>query len=114
MKAEKEFDFEVIAEGSFEDAGYTISTIVIRLNPAAMNEYIMSINMNCRECYETEEEWENHKAKKTAERRAWERKMLDRLKFTGDTGYSITKAVSEIFTAVLFEKTLTVKKNFNL
>lgn len=109
----EKFDFEVIAEGSFEGAGYTISTIVIRLNPAAMNEYIMSISMNCRECYETEEEWKKHKARKTAERRAWERKILDLLKFTGDTGYSITKAVSEIFTVVLFEKILTVKQDSN-
>ncbi len=110
----EKFDFEVITEGSFEDAGYTISTIVIRLNPAAMNEYIMSLNMNCRECYETEEEWEKHKAQKTAERMAWERKILDRLKFTGDTGYSITEAVSEIFTVVLFENISTAKQDSNL
>lgn len=108
-KKMEKFDFEVIAEGSFEDAGYIIRTIVIRLNPAAMNEYIMSINMNCHECYETEEEWENHKVQKTAARRAWERKILDLLKFTGDTGYLIAKAVSEIFTVVLFENTSTVK-----
>ena len=43
-KKMEKFRFEAIAEGSFEGAGYTISTIVIRLNPAAMNEYIASIS----------------------------------------------------------------------
>ncbi len=100
----EKFDFEVVTEGSFEDAGYTISTIVIRLNPAAMNAYIMSLNMNYRECYETEEEWEKHKALKAAEHKAWERKILDRLQFTGDTGYAIKQTVSEIFTVALFEQ----------
>lgn len=98
------FDFEIVTEGSFDDAGYTISTIVIRLNQTAMNEYIMSGNLNCRECYETKEEWEIYKARKEAERQAWERKIREGLKFMSDTGYEITQSVSEIFTVVLFER----------
>ena len=38
-------------------------TIVIRLNSAAMNEFILSDILNCRECYETENEWQEYKDK---------------------------------------------------
>lgn len=100
----EKFDFEVITEGSFEDSGYNIKTIIIRLNQTALNEYILSANLNCCDCYETKEEWENYKAQKESERKAWERKVLSLLRFTADTGYSITKCVSEIFTVVLFEQ----------
>ena len=100
---EDTFDFEVIAEGSFEDAGYTISTIVIRLNRKALNEWIDSDVLNCRDTYETREEWERYKANKEAKRKVWERKILDKLKFVADTGYSITRSVSEFFSVVLCE-----------
>lgn len=101
---DKKFDFEIVVEGSFKSEGYTVSTIVIRLNGTALNDYIRSGLLNCREVYETDTEYEEYKRKKKAEREQWERKILDGLKFTSDTGYSITRSVSEIFTVVLFEK----------
>ena len=101
---DKKFDFEIIAEGSFKSEGYTVRTISIRLNSTALNEYILSSAWNEREVYETDEEYEEYKRRKKAEREQWERKILDRLKFTSDTGYSITKSVSEIFAVVLFKK----------
>lgn len=101
---EEPFDFEVIAEGSFEDEGFTISTIVIRLNQKALDEWIDSSILNCRATYETREEWERYKDNKEVKREVWERKILNKLKFAQKTGYSITQSVSEIFTVVLFEK----------
>lgn len=98
------FGFEIVTEGSFVSEDYTVSTIVVRLNGIALNEYICSDLLNSRETYGTDKEYEEYKQKKNAERKQWERKILDGLKFTQDTGYSITRSVSEIFTAVLFEK----------
>lgn len=99
-----DFDFEAITEGSFEDKGFIVSTIVIRLSCTAMNEWIEASLVNDRHAYETQEEWERHKEKKEKQLKAWERKILDGLGFEADTGYSITQCVSEVFTAVLFEK----------
>lgn len=101
---DKKFDFEIVAEGSFKSEGYTVRTIVIRLNSTALNEHILSRDWNDRDVYETDEEYEAYKQRKYEERRQWERKILDGLKFTQDAGYSITKSVTEIFTVVLFEK----------
>ena len=97
-----DFGFEIITEGNFEDQGFCISTIMIRLSCTAMNEWLMSRVSNIH-MYETKQEQKTYKAQKEAMRAAWERKILDKLKFTGETGYSITQSVSEIFTVVLFE-----------
>ena len=100
----EKFDFEVVTEGSFEDAGYTVSTIVIRLNPAAMDEYITLLSIDSRKTCETDKEWGKYIEKHAAKRRAWKRKILEQLGLTGDTGYCIERTVNEIFTVVLFEK----------
>lgn len=98
------FGFEIVTKGSFKDEGYIISTIVIRLSCTAMDEWLNSVILNDHLCYDTKMEWEAYKARKEADRSAWERKILDILKFPATEGYSITQSVSEIFTAVLFEK----------
>ncbi len=99
-----DFGFEVITEGSFQDDGFTVSAIVIRLSCTAMNDWCLASIVSNRYTFKTREEWERHKAKKEKQLKAWERKILDKLKFEADTGYSITQSVGEIFTAVLFEE----------
>lgn len=97
------FDFKIITEGSFQDAGYDIRTVVIRLNPCAMDEYYSSA-ADVGTLFETKETWEDYRARKKAERICWERKILDKLKFKKLSGFSITRSLSEIFTVVLFER----------
>lgn len=99
------FGFNVISKGSFEDQGYEIVTITIRLNPVAMNEWIFSSRLNDRMCYENPEDWEAYKAETEAKRAVWESKILEMLKIekTEDCGLSITRNVSEIFTVVYMQ-----------
>lgn len=106
MKTVKGFDFEVITEGNFIDSEYdtNVTTIIIKLNSIALNEWIMSSILNDKYTYDTKDEWEEYRAGKRKERKEWERKILDKLQFAADKGYAITKSVSEIFTVVLFEK----------
>ena len=99
-----DFGFEIITEGSFVDEGLNISTIVIRLSCTAMNDWIITSIVNDRESYKTDTEWEEYQDIKEAERKAWERKILDKLQVKTIEGYCITQAVSEVFTVVIFEK----------
>lgn len=103
---EGKFRIEVVTEGCFEDCGFNIKTIVIRLNPDAMNEYIASDLLNSRGTYETAEEWEAYKSKKAAMRQEWESKVLKELSIvpSGSDGLTISQNVSEIFTVVYMSK----------
>ena len=72
----------------------------------AMNEFILSDILNCRECYETENEWQDYKAKKTKKREDWENKILQKFGFVKNDKNSVCIAenVSEIFTVVIMER----------
>jgi superfamily II DNA helicase RecQ len=106
------FDFDVLARGSFIDnaAGgdaFRIEAITLRLNRAAFDEYLDSECSNCRECYDTDQEWKQHKAEKEQKRMAWEKTVAGRLGFSvekGKTGVAITQAHSEVFTVVYTER----------
>lgn len=108
MKAvdNEKFDVEIVTEGQFVDQGYLVKTIVIRLNSVAMNEFILSDILNCRECYETENEWQEYKDKKTKKREEWENKILQKFGFVKNDKNSVCIAenVSEIFTVVIMER----------
>lgn len=99
-----DFGFETVTEGTFEDQGCKVKTIVVRLSASAMNEWIMSSVLNCRETYDTYNEWETYKEKKNQQRIEWNKKILQKLGFTQSEGFSISQSVSEIFTIVLFER----------
>lgn len=102
----KEFGFEIVAEGQFIDQGYLIKTIVIWLDPWTVNEWMSSEILTCRECYETKEEWRDYKAKKAKKREELENKILQKFNFVKNDKNSacIVKNVSEIFTVVLMEQ----------
>lgn len=108
MKAvdNEKFDVEIVTEGQFVDQGYLVKTIVIRLNSVAMNEFILSDILNCRECYETENEWQEYKTKKTKKREEWENKILQKFGFVKNdkNSFCIAENVSEIFTVVIMER----------
>ena len=102
----EKFDVEIVTEGKFVDQGCLVKTIVIRLNSAAMNEFILSDILNCRECYETEDEWQDYKAQKKKKREDWENKILQKFGFEKNdkNSFCIAENVSEIFTVVLMEQ----------
>ena len=101
---QEEYGLQVIAEGSFTDEGYSIRTVTIRLNGAAMDGYIMSGKWNIGDVYETSEEYKEYIRKKELARKEWEKKILGMLGIEAEAGYSITRALSEIFTVVQFRQ----------
>ena len=103
----KEFAIQVTAKGAFVDNGvgngksYVVETIALRLNHVALNEWIFSSFLNCRDCYETEQEWQTYKSEKEAKRKAFNEKIIKDLGIDTDEGsVCITQAQSEVFTVV--------------
>lgn len=56
-----DFQVQIIARGTCEDqdAGrvYGVETITLRVNNIAQNEWYNANGSNCRDCYNTQEEW---------------------------------------------------------
>ena len=103
----KEFAIQVITKGAYVDNGtgdgnaYLVEAYTIRLNHVALNAWIFSETMNCRECYDTNEEWEAHKAKYEERRKVWNKQIVEILGIDPDQGgVSITQSQSEVFTVV--------------
>ncbi len=106
-----EFVIQLMAKGGFVDNGtggddsYLIEAYTIRLNHIALNAWILSEMMNVRECYDTDEEWEAHKAEYKARREAVNKQIINILGIDPDTGsISITQSQSEVFTVVHIRK----------
>ena len=113
MENNKEFAFDIIAQGSYidqpfgDDARYIVEATTIRLNHIALNDWLMAQNNNCRECYVDGEigdrEWEEHKAEKAARYEKWKTTIIYglgiELNLPGES-ISITQAQSEVFTVV--------------
>ena len=113
MKAEKfesnEFAIQVIAKGAFVDSGsgggkvYLIETTTVRMNHIALNAWLLSHSLNCRECYNTDAEWEAHKAEYEERRKAVIAKIKDALGIEIDAdkeSVCITQSLSEVFSIV--------------
>jgi hypothetical protein len=96
-----EFKVEVISKGCFTDEGCRVETFTVRMLEKAMNEFIMSSELNCRETYETEEEWQSYKGRITNKRAEWER-AVSKLVLGFEDKITVTQVVSEIFTIVHF------------
>ncbi len=110
-----EFVIQLLAKGSFIDNGtgdghsYLIEAYTLRLNHVALNAWIMSGTLNCRECYEDgpagDAEWEAHKAKYAERRKVLKVQITEALGIGEDDGsFSITQAQAEIFTVVHITK----------
>jgi hypothetical protein len=104
---DNEFVIQLIAKGSFVDNGtgnchsYLVEAFTLRLNHVALNAWIFSETMNCRECYDTDEEWEAHKTEYRAKRECWKNQIIGILEIDQETGsVSITQSQSEVFTVV--------------
>lgn len=106
-----EFAIQVISKGSFVDNGtyvdssFLVEATTIRLNHVALNAWISSITWNHRECYDTNEEWEAHKAEYAERRKTVEVKITKTLEIDSDKGsVCITQSQSEVFTVVHIRK----------
>ena len=105
-----EFAIQVISKGSFVDnAGdghtFLVEATTIRLNHVAQNAWIMSQTMNCRECYDTNEEWETYKSEITERGKVWKTQIIEAIEIDSAKGsISITQSQSEVFTVVHIRK----------
>ena len=102
------FNIDIIADGTFQDEGYDIRTVIIRLSCTALNEWLNTDVYNCWDVYDTREEWELYKKTKDDLRKKWEQKVLHLLSSSNISeieGYNISQNVTEIFTVVVFSHT---------
>lgn len=90
------FAVQVIASGSFADQPvyadktYLVETATVRLNPVALNAWILSHACEDKECFENEEEWNEHVSRKSADRK----NFIESL--TKEIGFKCTNAVDEL------------------
>jgi len=111
-----DFAIQVIAKGGFVDnAGggrsFLVEATTVRMNHVALDAWILSATMNHRECYDTNEEWEAHKAKYAERRKAVIAQMVEILEIDSAKGsVSITQSQSEVFTVVHIRKIAKVYK----
>lgn len=82
-----------------------VETFTVRLNHVALNTWLLSQMDNVRECYETDEEWEAHKAECQRERAAVKNKIVEALDINPWAGsVCITQALTDVFTVVYIRK----------
>lgn len=98
------FAAQLISSGSFVDADpsfngkvFLVETATVRLNPTALNEWVDAQVHNCRECYDTEEEWQEYKKLKKERQEALDRKVAAVAGFDAEDGISVTQVISEVF-----------------
>lgn len=102
------FGIQIIAQGAYidkpDDRTFLIETMVIRLNPDALEDWHNAQGYNGRECFDTQEEWEAYEAKNAAKLKDWEDKVLALIGIERATrgGITITRAISELFTVICF------------
>lgn len=108
MKNTDKFGLEVICRGSYIDEVpgscgkelFKIEAITVRLNSAALNEWILSDCSNTRDCYTSQDEWLAHEKEYREKRLLWESKVEAALGVVDKGGTKITQAQAEVFTVV--------------
>ena len=102
-----EFKAEIISKGSFIDRStdpdclFLIEAFTLKLNYVALNGYWAIQFLNTRDCYNTDEEFEECKNKRKDEYAAWKKQILGVLGIDPETsGVTITQSQSEVFTVV--------------
>jgi len=101
------FSIQLMAKGSFvdnsieNDSLYLVEAFTLRLNHVALNAWILSEMFNTCDCYETDEEWEAHKAEYKERRDEFNKQIIEALEIDKNEGsVSITQSQSEVFTVV--------------
>lgn len=105
------FQAQLISRGSYVDTdpsymgwAYLVTTYVLRLNPAGLNEYILSSVLSDRYSFATDSEWEEHKAKKKHLQAEFTERIRESLGIPQVLNPVITQSLSEVFTAVTIEE----------
>ena len=103
----KDFALQIMSVGSFvddkscEDALFQVEAITVRLNQAALGEYSLVQMSNCRNCYDTDAEWNAYQEKKKLQMDGWKRKVLSAIGLDYDLkGITIQQVQTEVFTIV--------------
>ena len=106
----KSFAVQVISSGAFVDhpvydgSTFLVETATVRLNRVAMSEWSDTIvNDYYRECFDTDEEFEDYVKEKSRLRLKFEQKIAQAVGFTPDPykeKINVTQVVSEVFTVV--------------
>jgi hypothetical protein len=107
----QDFVVEVLSRGAYFDgkAGdgsvYQIDTFTLRLNHIALNAYLLSDMMNCRECYSDSEDgqtaFEEDRIEHAARRKRWGERVADQIGVDLNAGsFVVTQALAEVFAAV--------------
>lgn len=100
------FAVQVIAAGSFadkpsySDKTYLVETVTVRLNPIALNAYILSRACEDKECFESEEAWNDHVSKKLADRKNFTELLAKEIGFECSNAFdelNVKQIVSEVF-----------------
>lgn len=94
------FGFKVIATGEFIDEGYLITVHSIRLSPEALGIWHISKTKGVPSVHDA------YKSGKKQLHREWEDKIAKLIGYesSGDSGFSVTQNVSNIFTIVIMER----------
>lgn len=106
---DREFRVEVLSETKYEDTTIDYSVMVtminIRLSPEALNQYFRAECWNNRYCYETWEEWEEHKQMMEARMDAWKAKLAELIGLPEKLlkKLVIKQCLSEFFTVTYME-----------
>ena len=98
---EEYFSIELITKGSFidkvNDKLFTVTAYVIRLNSAALNEYINTTIYNDSTCFDTHEEYLEYIDQKRHQKDEFNRSIAVLLGIPPE-GVTVSNAVSEVFT----------------
>ena len=97
-----EFHLQVIAQGSFLDSGCEVKAITVRLNPCASNAWIMTRSLNCRDCYETDTEYEAYLVELEERCATWHRNLKSALGIviSENQSFKVEQVQSEVFVIV--------------
>ena len=107
----KDFALQILSVGSFVDDKscegklFQVEATTVRLNQTALSAYGLAQMSNSRHCYETYEEWEAYREKKTLQMDEWKKNVLSALGMGSDLkGVTIRQVQSEVFTIVRISK----------
>lgn len=103
-----QFCVQIISAGSFLDTDpsfngkiFLVETTTVRLNHIAMNEWIDVQIHNCRDCYDTDQEWQEYLSLKKNRENNFRAKIAAAIGLEAAVeNISVTQAVSEVFTVV--------------
>lgn len=97
-----------VIHGIEGDKTYRLESVVVRLSPAALNAWNTSFVSNCRECYDTDMEYEEYLEEKETQRKAVEARIQE---LVGLPGGRVSQSIAEIFNVTKISAEVTPCQN---